>query len=120
MIPSGYYHRWKTGFLDLPSPEWIDHLRQRSPFLQSKPRSKTVVVHAHIRRGDVEPCDEYTEERYLPNSYYLELIGQHQTNDHRVIIHSEEKSWEPWSDFNSIPRLELRLDAPTADVWSTT
>ena len=73
----------------------------------------------HIRRGDVHVCDNYTQDRYLPNSYYRALIHQYRTTDHhRVIVHSERQSRvEDWSEFEHIEGLELKLEAPPAEAW---
>jgi hypothetical protein len=73
---------------------------------------KTMMLVVHIRRGDVDPCDNYTFDRYLPNSHYLTLVQQHRTENHtHVVVHSERKSREPWSDFDSIEGIILKLDA---------
>lgn len=81
MPPGAYYRRWEAGFLDLLSPEWIDHLRKRSTFLlQSKARSKTVVV--HIVEEMLNPVTSTTKNDIYPTA----TIGQHQTNEHRVTV----------------------------------
>jgi hypothetical protein len=68
---------------------------------QHQPVHRKAVL--HIRRGDVTPCDPDTSERYLPNSYYLELLERYvvPTDHHRVIIYSERSSIEPWDDFRN-------------------
>lgn len=131
LLPSSYYNRWRPqegGGMKLLTQEWIHHMRQRSPFLlqyNKKALQKTIV--AHIRRGDVDPCDKYTEERYLPNSYYLKLIQKYRTKrpDHRVIIHSEAISWEGWSEFEDDSasiilgrNVEMKIGAAALELWS--
>lgn len=107
----------------------------------------------HIRRGDVEPCDVYTKDRYLTNHYYIELIRKYSlslpttTTTTRVIIHSQNRSFEQWTDFDVLslsnnnitnhdnenttttgepqsqpsPKqtvvVEWKLDAPLRDFW---
>jgi hypothetical protein len=53
-------------------------------------------VVVHIRRGDVTPCDPL---RYLPNSYYLELIRRYAPRHAELTIYSQRDSVEPWDDF---------------------
>ena len=77
-------------------------------------------IAVHMRRGDVDPCQH--ETRYLPNSYYLQMIQEYvdkymaaaaaaaraaNSNDSatatvanvRVTIYSEQESFEPWDEF---------------------
>lgn len=121
------------------TPEWTAYMRKNmksflhQPTKELKKKSaneKTMVV--HIRRGDVEPCDLYTQERYLTNQYYIDTIQDYmkkspRNETTRVIIHSQNRSFEPWSDFESLQSssshhnrnftIELKLDAPLIDVW---
>jgi hypothetical protein len=83
-------------------------------------KPKTTVVE-QSRRGDVDPCDNYSYDRYLPNSHYLFLLQHHRTvSDAHVVVHSERKSRKPWSDFDSIRGIILKLDAnPLVNVRVT-
>ena len=38
-------------------------------------RERIIVV--HIWRGNIEPCDVYTKDRYLTNQYYIDLIQEY-------------------------------------------
>lgn len=69
-------------------------------------------VGVHIRRGDVNPCGYYL--RYLPNSFYLNLIQQHAPKDSNVTIFSEPDSYESWDDFSNH---NLALGGNVTDVW---
>lgn len=69
----------------------------------------------HIRRGDVNP--ERHPDRYLPNSFYLNIIQgikQKHGEDVDITILSESNSFESWSDFDGI---QLVLDAPLHQCW---
>jgi hypothetical protein len=70
----------------------------------------------HVRRGDVDPCREWAK-RYLPNSYYQEVIRKYVPADASVTIYSESFSFEPWDEFNKTKRYTLQLDTDLADVW---
>jgi hypothetical protein len=108
------------GGAKLWTPDWINYIKQR---MLSKPRTKssdngtspTLVV--HIRRGDVVPCNNYTKDRYLPNSHYVALIKKYQTKKHRVIVHSERESYENWTDFEGFDRLQLKLNSTLEEAW---
>jgi hypothetical protein len=116
------YFGWKD--MDIWTPEWFNHVQERrrktmddrrghnysASTTQEKDGRTTMVV--HVRRGDVYPCD-YTLDRYLPNSHYLSLIEKYRTSDNqKIVVHSESRSWEPWSDFEDrIPGVKLKLDA---------
>jgi len=65
------------------------------------------------------PCDNFTYDRYLPNSHYISLINQYRTENHRrVIVHSEPESLvEDWSDFQAIEGLELKLGGDPVETW---
>jgi len=103
--------------------EWIEYIQQRRQKVDRQSARKdtkedpTMVI--HMRRGDVHPCDKYTYSRYLPNSHYLSLIEKYRTKDHkRVILHSEQNSYlEPWSDFDEIDGIELKLDTNPMETW---
>jgi hypothetical protein len=69
----------------------------------------------HVRRGDVDPCNEWTD-RYLPNSYYLDVLRKYVPRRVPVSIYSESWSFEPWTDFPA-PRHKVHLDTDLAEVW---
>jgi hypothetical protein len=69
----------------------------------------------HVRRGDVDPCNEWAD-RYLPNSYYQEVLRKYVPRNARVSVFSESWSFEPWTDFPS-PRHKVFLDTDLAEVW---
>ena len=114
------YYMWKD--TDVWTPEWIQYMQQqrridRQQEENSKQQEPTIVV--HIRRGDVHPCDNYTYNRYLPNSHYIALIDQYRTSNHsKVIVHSEFQSQvDPWMDFDDIDGIEFTMDSDPVETW---
>ena len=110
------YYMWKD--TDIWTPEWIEYIQQRGRLdRQQELREPTVVV--HMRRGDVQPCDNYTYNRYLPNSHYIALIHQYRTSNHsKVIVHSESQSQvEPWMDFDDIDGIAFKMDTDPIETW---
>ena len=110
------YYMWKD--TDIWTPEWIEYIQQRRRLdRQQELREPTVVV--HMRRGDVQPCDNYTYNRYLPNSHYIALIHQYRTSNHsKVIVHSESQSQvEPWMDFDDIDGIAFKMDTDPIETW---
>jgi hypothetical protein len=70
----------------------------------------------HIRRGDVDLCDQDLEFRYLPNSHYAHLIQEFSDKDMEVSVYSEPKSTEPWNDDDLLSLIDhLYLDASLVD-----
>jgi len=117
-IDEDLYYKWKD--TDIWTTAWVEYMqqqrRQEEDHMLSETKENTMVV--HIRRGDVVPCDTYTIMRYLPNSHFKALIEKYRLQGcNRVIIHSERRSFEDWSDFEEIDGIELKLDAPPLDVW---
>jgi hypothetical protein len=121
-----FYYLWKdTGVW---TDEWLDYVqkKRKGPPPRPGPSSNSSggggggggpFVAVHIRRGDVDPCDNYTADRYLPNSHYLSLLDEYRTERHgRVVVHSESKSREPWSDFDNVRGIELKLDGDPLDA----
>ena len=155
------------------TPEWMQHIRQEisrkkqeissarsfemsdmhegsmqveTPTQHHKDEKRPFTIVAHIRRGDVNPCDH--AQRYLPNSHYHRLIKEavvstirrtptnpnEKKNDEidynsfRVIVFSETPSFEPLDDFNGtyaeLPgkkkiTFELIVNGDIAHVWNT-
>jgi hypothetical protein len=75
-------------------------------------------IAVHIRRGDVTPCNwkEWVAWRYLPNSYYLDLIKQHAKPDSKVVIYSQNYTFESLDIFKDLG-YELIIDGEMGDVW---
>jgi hypothetical protein len=116
-LTEGLFTRLPLG--SLFTQEWLQRMKSLQPLTVTTKtsRQKDRVLVAHVRRGDVSPCDSYTASRYLPNSYYLSLIKHYQTDMHRVVVYSELDSWEDWTDFKMIPQLELKLNDSEIEVW---
>jgi hypothetical protein len=72
--------------------------------------NNTTTIVIHVRRGDVEPCDNMTVHRYITNQYYIDTIREYvakanTNNNHnhspqktKIIVHSQNRSTEPWDD----------------------
>jgi len=121
VLDQDLYYMWQD--TDVWTSEWIEYILHQKKQINrqqeenNKMEDPTMVL--HVRRGDVHPCDNNTYDRYLPNSHYLTLIDKYRTEDHhRVILHSEQHSRiEPWSDFDEIDGLELKLDTDPVETW---
>jgi hypothetical protein len=86
----------------------------------SKPtRQRRAVL--HIRRGDVQPCND-PEDRYLPNAYYQQTLLEHVPSDYQITIHSESQSLEGWDDLkktltNKWNTIDWKFDSPILTAW---
>jgi hypothetical protein len=102
----------KTG-KSLITASFVEWLRARSRAKLSSAVSAEAVV--HIQRGDVNPCGRW-KDRYLPSTYYREVVDQYLPFNASVAIFSELDSFEPWSEFRSA-KYSLRLDANVSEAW---
>lgn len=115
------------------SPAWLDYMRSRIQYREDHLNSKDIKqVSVHVRRGDVGPC-QYSD-RYLPNSYYLEVLesmgalntnnDSNSTTKYNITIHSESNSFESWRDFETAfknittTQLNLDLDSDLVSTWN--
>jgi hypothetical protein len=104
--------------------EWTAYLRSRINY-PSTPNDVFKIV-CHIRRDDIKPCTGDKVHKYLPNSYYLDMIGKYRSlasaPEHRhktveVVIHSQDRSWESLDIFRQL-NYTLKLgNTPLQDVW---
>jgi hypothetical protein len=104
-------NKYKSQRDTLFSTEFIDWLRSQVQY-PAVPHGGAVV---HIRRGDVDPCNKW-KDRYLPSSYYLEVLKRHVPPGVPVTIFSESASFEPWDDFLRLDH-KLQLDSDVAELW---
>ena len=93
--------------------DYLQYLRSQTNYTES---DIDIDIAVHIRRGDVTPCREKVAWRYLPNSYYLDLIKQHAKPNSRVVIYSEDKSFESFDVFRKMG-YEMDLGGELGDVW---
>lgn len=114
----GFKHRNIIGQMrsDYLTPEWLSFVKNLSEPILRNSTSFTVAV--HVRRGDVSPCSKRYLGRYLPNSYYLDLIQRHVPKNvtSEVTIFSESKTVESFDDFTDLG-YKLALDTDLTDVW---
>jgi hypothetical protein len=126
VLPSRYMNR-RTELVTPEFAEWLRSLRRTSnkDTSTTKSHSNGAVEAAvvHIRRGDVDPC-QY-RDRYLPSSYYVDVLDKYVPTNVPVTIYSESSSFESWGDFALLMRqgaapsrnYTLRLDTSAAEVW---
>eukprot|EP00804_Cyclotella_cryptica_P024587 CCRYP_001601-RB/>CCRYP_001601-RB protein AED:0.16 eAED:0.57 QI:806/0/0.5/1/0/0/2/0/259 len=93
--------------------DYLLYLRSQTNYIETD-----IDIAVHVRRGDVTPCHskEGVAYRYLPNSYYLDLIKQHAKSKSRVVIYSVFQHFEPLDIFHKMG-YEVRLNDELGDVW---
>jgi hypothetical protein len=100
--------------------EYVDFLKTQiqypPPHMDVNDHRYTIAV--HIRRGDVTPCRRENQgyERYLSNLHFQMVIDKYYQEGARVVIISQEKSFEAWDSFEE-KGYELWLDTDVADAW---
>jgi hypothetical protein len=97
----------------LVTSAFIRWLRSQTAAAVPKVAGGSAVV--HVRRGDVDPCKQW-KDRYLPNSYYQDVLQKYVPSGVPVTVFSESASFEPFSDFINY-KATLRLDTGVAEVW---
>ena len=100
------------------TPDYVDFLKSQVKYPPKKDDRFTIAV--HIRRGEVTPCrlENQGFERYLSNLHFQMVIDKYYQEGARVIIFSNEESYEPWDDFRK-KGYELELDGEITDAWKT-
>jgi hypothetical protein len=114
--------------------EWLNYLHANIPY-PVEPPNNIFKIAVHIRRGDVTPCTGLNVHRYLPNSYYLDMIDkylplaslpEHRNKTVEVVIHSVSKSFESLDEFvarnytvklNTVPTMDVWMDLAVSDVY---
>jgi hypothetical protein len=93
--------------------DYLQYLRSQTNYTESD-----IDIAVHIRRGDVTPCNSkaHVAFRYLPNSYYLDLIKQHAKPNSRVVIYSADRSFESLNIFQKMG-YEIEVNGEVGDVW---
>jgi len=102
---------------DLITPSFIDYLRERSSSnINYNSHYKNPKVVIHIRRGDVS-FHTHTH-RYIPNSYFLNLVRKviEISPFLDITIFSESNSSESFDDFTNLG-CKVLLDTDLADIW---
>ena len=98
--------------------EWLSEIAHIPRSISEKKYPKTrhrVVV--HIRRGDVNKKMN-NKQRYIPNSYFLEKIGEYRQANSEILIFSETTPFESFKEFTDIGCI-LKLDGDLSEVWLT-
>ena len=100
------------------TPDYVDFLKTQVKYPAKKDDRFTIAV--HIRRGDVTPCrlENHGFERYLSNKHFLMVIEKYYQPGARVVIFSQEESYESWDEFKN-KGYELQLDGEITDAWKT-
>jgi hypothetical protein len=113
LISDKLYLRRGRSLITMPFVEWL-RSQSRADHSAGEGRSDAAAV-VHIRRGDVDLCGTY-RDRYLPSSYYTEIVERYIPPNVSVAVYSEKESFEPWSVFGA-PNYALRLDTSLIDAW---
>ena len=115
LIDTKKYKFYNNQFLN---EKFINKLK--SSFNYKKNSIFTIVI--HIRRGDVNENTMYKnkETRYLPNSYYINIIKKVKNiNKEKIIkVYSESISQESFDNFKKLG-CEIYLDTPLKEVWES-
>lgn len=142
LVPTQIYRRFNdTGIF---TAEWLEEIHHHMNYHTDEDDRLTqgrtenplmsygatqIKVAVHIRRGDTSPCDPITQERYLPNQYYLDVLERYVFQDDttaamstsrerfNVTIYSESNTYERFDpDFENCT---LQLDASLSlqQVW---
>ena len=108
------------------SSAWLDLVRSAVSYYypSDRPAANVFQVAVHVRRGDITPCQH--QDRYLPNSHYLELIEKYTPENHQkkrvgkaaveVTIFSEKESFETLDEFRT-RNYTVDIDSTEAEVW---
>lgn len=112
-IPVVHRRFFASGNMAVFSKDWLEfiHSKVKYPSPVANTQKQAVV---HIRRGDVEPCND-NEQRYLPNAYYERVIHDYIPLDYTIIIHSEAQTVEGWESFQQLNKTRTiiwKLDHP--------
>jgi hypothetical protein len=132
IVAQKVYYRKDTAIW---TAEWRNYIRSRlrPAFVKTGKNNKNTIA-IHIRRGDVSPCDKDGDvvKRYLPNQHYLRILDHYapvitragttmqEQQQSQVVVYSQSKSFESWSDFSSAcsqHNCTLRLDTDILEVW---
>jgi hypothetical protein len=122
IVPSSRYKNQGVALLSNEFLEWLRSRARHPPSSPPLPGGGGDYAVVHIRRGDIDPCKQW-KDRYLPSSYYVEVLDRYVPASIPVTVYSESASFEPWDDFallmgQGTPRnWTLRLDAEATEVW---
>lgn len=99
--------------------EWRLYMKDRMRRFSSDPHNGPHKVAVHVRRGDVKPgtyafYGKAMYDRYLPNSYYLDVIKNYKQPDSQVLIFCEEE--ESLSEF-ATRGYQLHTNASAEEAW---
>jgi len=87
----------------LVTDEWLKEFRSLIKYPKRDPNTFRIV--AHVRRGDITPCWGNNFHKYIPNSYYINMIKQYTptntTKKVEVVVHAIDSSFEPIDDFRA-------------------
>jgi hypothetical protein len=116
------HHPFKNCRLLASSNYRSDHWIFMNPFIKQRSNAiyvktnRTIVV--HVRRGDVNMNYPQTGDyfRYIPNSYFLDLLENiRKPNDHVIILSQRTESF---ADFVNAG-YDVQLDTSVVQAWKT-
>ncbi|KAL3928930.1 MAG: hypothetical protein SGARI_004894 [Bacillariaceae sp.] len=98
------------------TPEYIDLLKSVVKYPERTDNTYTIVV--HIRRDKHTPCRKQYQDwdPYLPNKHYQALIDKNMKPNAKVVIYSQENSYESLDEFRE-KGYEMHVEEAIEDVW---
>lgn len=112
LLPSSIYReKEESDINEIFTSDFIKHIQNSISY----DKQDNFTVNIHVRRGDVLEKDK---KRFLPNSYYLNLIKKIKEirPDSVLEIYSESESCEGWEEFLKYG-CKLNLDTSLVDCW---
>lgn len=99
------------------TPEYVELLKSVTVYPEKPVEDKFTIV-VHIARGKTTPCVSPHRgfDPYLPNKHYQTLIDKYMQPNARVVIYSQQTSFESFEDFRN-KGYELHIEEPIGDVW---
>ena len=114
------YHMFNEYF----SMEWVNHVRAMStfPYAQRDDRAPLQIA-VHMRRGDYSPCRAGHGQKYLPNTYYLDVLDEYlpkycPTLDAcNLTIYTEDRAFEDFKPFEE-RNYHMDFDSSLEQIWT--
>jgi hypothetical protein len=114
LISDRLYLKRGKSLITMPFVEWL-RSQSRAGLSAALGAGRPEGAVVHVRRGDVTPCGRW-RDRYLPSSYYVDVVKKHVPPNVPGAVYSEASSFEPWSELEGL-NYTLRLDTSLVDAW---
>jgi hypothetical protein len=101
------------------TPEYVELLKSVTVYPVKTEEDKFTIV-VHMARGRATPCvkEHLGFDPYLPNKHFQTLIDKYMKPNARVIIYSQQDSFESFEEFRN-KGYELHIEEPIGDVWKS-